>query len=62
MDIVVYNATTSLSSYDNNGLWYTTGITSIQEVLYYSIPVIGFLRTFDQFDTGPRLDLQGLRI
>ena len=38
------------------------GITSVQEALYHSIPVICFPSAFDQFDTGLRLESQGLGI
>ena len=38
------------------------GITSVQEALYHSVPVICFPSAFDQYDTGLRLESQGLGI
>ena len=38
------------------------GITSVQEALYYSLPVICFPSAYDQFDTALRLESQGLGI
>ena len=38
------------------------GITSVQEALYNSIPVICFPNAYDQFDTALRLESQGLGI